>query len=118
MNAVIVARAMGPAELLDYGRERLVGLVLEDAASTSHVAIVARSMGLPLIGSAEGITDSARVGDTIVVDGETGEAHLRPQAEIVAAFEAKRTLARARAGALRGDARSAGRHQGRRARSS
>jgi len=104
MNAVIVARAMGPAELLDYGRERLVGLVLEDAASTSHVAIVARSMGLPLIGSAEGITDSARVGDSIVVDGESGEAHLRPQAEIVAAFEAKRTLrehAQARFAALR-----------------
>jgi phosphotransferase system enzyme I (PtsP) len=92
LNAVIVARAMGPAELLDYGRERLVGLVLEDAASTSHVAIVARSMGLPLIGSAEGITDSARAGDAIVVDGESGEAHLRPQSEIVAAFEVKRTL--------------------------
>jgi phosphotransferase system enzyme I (PtsP) len=92
LNAVIVARAMGPAELLDYGRERLVGLVLEDAASTSHVSIVARSMGLPLIGSAEGITDSARGGDLIVVDGEAGELHLRPQAEIVAAFEAKRTL--------------------------
>jgi phosphotransferase system enzyme I (PtsP) len=92
LNAVIVARAMGPAELLDYGRERLVGLVLEDAASTSHVSIVARSMGLPLIGSAEGITDSARGGDLIVIDGEAGELHLRPQAEIVAAFEAKRTL--------------------------
>jgi phosphotransferase system enzyme I (PtsP) len=92
LNAVIVARAMGPAELLDYGRERLVGLVLEDVASTSHVSIVARSMGLPLIGSAEGITDSARGGDLIVVDGEAGELHLRPQAEIVAAFEAKRTL--------------------------
>jgi phosphotransferase system enzyme I (PtsP) len=104
LNAVVVARAMGPAELLDYGRERLVGLVLEDAASMSHVAIVARSLGLPLIGSAEGITDSARVGDTIVVDGESGEAHLRPQAEIVAAFEAKRTLrehAQARFAALR-----------------
>ena len=92
LNAVIVARAMGPAELLDYGRERLVGLVLEDAASTSHVAIVARSMGLPLIGSAQGITDAARGGDAIAVDGESGELHLRPQAEIVAAFEAKRTL--------------------------
>ena len=104
LNAVIVARAMGPAELLDYGRERLVGLVLEDAASTSHVAIVARAMGLPLIGSAEGLTDSARVGDTIVVDGESGEIHLRPQAEIVAAFQAKRTLrehAQARFAALR-----------------
>ena len=46
-NAVLVARNMGPAELLDYGRDKLVALVLEEAASTSHVAIVARSMGLP-----------------------------------------------------------------------
>jgi phosphotransferase system enzyme I (PtsP) len=92
LNAVVVARAMGPAELLDYGRERLAGLVLEDAATTSHVAIVARSMGLPLVGSVEGISDSARAGDQIVLDGEIGEVHLRPQTEIVQAFEAKRTL--------------------------
>jgi len=91
-DSVIAARAMGPAELLDYRRDRLIGLVLEEAASTSHVAIVARSMGLPLVSSIEGITDAARGGDQIVVDGETGEVHLRPQSEIVAAFEAKRTL--------------------------
>ncbi len=91
-DAVILARAMGPAELLDYGRDRLVGLVLEEAATTSHVSIVARSMGLPLVSGLEGITDSARALDQIVLDGETGEVHLRPQAEIVAAFEAKRTL--------------------------
>lgn len=91
-DSVIAARAMGPAELLDYRRDRLIGLVLEEAASTSHVAIVARSMGLPLVSSLEGITDAARAGDQIVVDGETGEVHLRPQGEIVAAFEAKRTL--------------------------
>jgi phosphotransferase system enzyme I (PtsP) len=91
-DAVLVARGMGPAELLDYRRDSLLGLVLEEAASTSHVAIVARAMGVPLIGSVEGITDAARGGDPIVIDGETGEAHLRPAQEIVAAFEAKRTL--------------------------
>jgi phosphotransferase system enzyme I (PtsP) len=91
-NAVIVARAMGPAELLDYTSERLVGLALEEAATTSHVAIVARSMGLPLIGSIKGLTDSARPGDSIAIDGETGELHLRPPAELVAAFEMKRSL--------------------------
>lgn len=91
-DSVIAARAMGPAELLDYRRDRLIGLVLEEAASTSHVAIVARAMGVPLVSSLEGITDAARAGDQIVVDGETGEVHLRPQTEIVSAFEAKRTL--------------------------
>ncbi|HEX4028335.1 MAG TPA: phosphoenolpyruvate--protein phosphotransferase [Rhizomicrobium sp.] len=103
-NAVLVARAMGPAELLDYGRDKLVGLVLEEAASTSHVAIVARSMGLPMVSSLEGIADNARAGDQIAVDGEMGEVHLRPAAEIVKAFEDKRELrvqAQARFAAVR-----------------
>ncbi len=91
-GAILVSRAMGPAELLDYGRESLTALVLEDAAATSHVAIVARSMRLPMVSSADGIVDAARSGDAIAVDGETGEAHLRPPDEIVTAFEARRVL--------------------------
>ena len=103
-NAVLVARGMGPAELLDYGRDKLVALVLEEAAATSHVAIVARSMGLPMVSSLEGIADNARAGDWIAVDGETGEVHLRPAGEIVKAFEDKRELrvqAQARFAAVR-----------------
>jgi phosphotransferase system enzyme I (PtsP) len=91
-DSVLVARGMGPAELLDYRRDRLVGLVLEEAASTSHVAIVARAMGLPVVSDCKGITDAARGADLIVVEGETGEVHLRPGEEIVHAFIAKRTL--------------------------
>jgi len=103
-NAVLVARGMGPAELLDYGRDKLAALVLEEAASTSHVAIVARSMGLPMVSSLEGIADNARAGDTIAVDGEMGEVHLRPAGEIMKAFEDKRALrvqAQARFAAVR-----------------
>jgi phosphotransferase system, enzyme I, PtsP len=103
-NAVLVARGMGPAELLDYGRDKLVALVLEEAAATSHVAIVARSMGLPMVASLEGIADNARGGDMIAVDGEMGEVHLRPAGEIVKAFEDKRELrvqAQARFAAVR-----------------
>jgi phosphotransferase system enzyme I (PtsP) len=103
-NAVLIARGMGPAELLDYGRDKLVALVLEEAASTSHVAIVARSMGLPLVASLEGVADNARAGDPIAVDGEVGEVHLRPASEIVKAFEDKRALraqAQARFAAVR-----------------
>ena len=103
-GAVLVARNMGPAELLDYAREKLLGLVLEDAAATSHVAIVARSMSLPLVSSLDGIADAARAGNAIVMDGESGEVHLRPPAEIVAAFEEKKGLrvaAQARFAAIR-----------------
>src|SRR5476649_70439 len=103
-DAIVVARNMGPAELLDYQREKLLGLALEDAASTSHVAIVARSMSLPLVSSLAGIADAARAGNTIVMDGESGEVHLRPPVEIVAAFEEKKGLrvaAQARFAAIR-----------------
>ena len=103
-DSILVARNMGPAELLDYGREKLLALALEEAASTSHVAIVARSMGLPMVSGLEGISDNARGGDAIAVDGETGEVHLRPQTEILAAFSEKRELrqkAQARFAAIR-----------------
>jgi phosphotransferase system enzyme I (PtsP) len=91
-NAVLVARAMGPAELLDYPRENLAGIVLEDVAATSHVSIVARSMRVPLVSSVAGVVDSARAMDEILVDGESGEVHLRPLPEIVHTFEGRRTL--------------------------
>jgi len=78
----------------------MVGLVLEDAAPSSHVAIVARAMGLPLVGNIEGIADNARGGDTIVVDGETGEVQLRPAPEVVRAFGIRRSLREQRAAEL------------------
>jgi phosphotransferase system enzyme I (PtsP) len=96
-NSVLVARALGPAELLDYGRALLCGLILEDVALTSHVAIVARAMGLPLVGNLDGIVDNARAGDPIVLDGETGEIQLRPPPEIVRAFRMRRSLREQRA---------------------
>ena len=96
-DAVLVARAMGPAELLDYGRDRVTALVLEDAAPTSHVAIVARAMALPLVSGAEGIVDTARAGDFVAVDGETGEVQLRPPSDVIASFKARSALRETRA---------------------
>jgi phosphotransferase system enzyme I (PtsP) len=71
--------------------------VLEDAAATSHVVIVARAMGLPLVSGVEGIVDTARTGDVIVRDGESGEAQLRPTADVIAAFRTRRTQREMRA---------------------
>jgi phosphotransferase system enzyme I (PtsP) len=91
-NAILVARSMGPAELLDYGRDRLRGVVLEDATATSHVTIVASSMGIPLVGNVQGVVDAARSGDVAVLDGSSGEFHLRPLPEVVSMFEGRRAL--------------------------
>ncbi|MDZ5699875.1 phosphoenolpyruvate--protein phosphotransferase [Chelativorans sp. M5D2P16] len=88
-DAVIVARSMGAAELLDYPRERLRGLVLEDGAPTSHIVIVARAIGLPTVGEVKGAVSMSENGDAIVVDGEDGQVHLRPQPDIEAAYAEK-----------------------------
>jgi phosphotransferase system, enzyme I, PtsP len=88
-DAVLVARNMGPAELLDYDSSRLRGLVVEDAGAQSHVAIVARALGIAAVGELPRFTDQVASNDPIIVDGETGEVHLRPTPEVIAAYNDK-----------------------------
>ncbi|AZN73386.1 phosphoenolpyruvate--protein phosphotransferase [Georhizobium profundi] len=87
--AIIVARGMGAAELLDYTRSKIRGLVLEDGAITSHVVIVARAMGIPVVGQATGVVSLAENGDAIIVDGEDGKVHLRPMPDLEKAYAEK-----------------------------
>jgi len=88
-DAIVVARNMGPADLLDYDRQRLRGLVLEEAGPTSHVAIVAKALDVPTVGQIEDVVALAEAGDAIIVDGETGEVHLRPPGDIETAYADK-----------------------------
>ncbi|OLP62162.1 phosphoenolpyruvate--protein phosphotransferase [Xaviernesmea oryzae] len=88
-DAIVVARAMGAAELLDYPRENIRGLVLEDGAVTSHVVIVARAMGIPVVGQATGAVALAENHDAVIVDGDEGRVHLRPMADLQRAYEEK-----------------------------
>jgi phosphotransferase system enzyme I (PtsP) len=88
-DAIVVARAMGAAELLDYPRENVRGLVLEDGAVTSHVVIVARAMGISVVGQAAGVVALAENGDAIIVDGDDAKVHLRPMADLQRAYEEK-----------------------------
>ncbi len=88
-NAIVVARNMGPAELLDYDRTKLRGVILEEAGKTSHVAIVARALGIPAIGQANGIVDLIDPDDEIIVDGSTGEIFVRPSSDLQKAYAEK-----------------------------
>src|SRR6476469_3641608 len=85
-NAILVARSMGPAALLDYDRKRLRGLVLEEGGPNSHVAIVARALGIPAVGEIANATGIADPGDAIIVDGSTGDVHVRPSPDMEAAY--------------------------------
>jgi phosphotransferase system enzyme I (PtsP) len=94
-NAILVARSMGPAALLDYDRKRLRGLVLEEGGPHSHVAIVARALGIPAVGDIDNATGIADPGDAIIVDGSAGDLHIRPLPDMEAAY-AERVRLRAR----------------------
>lgn len=88
-DAIIVARTMGAAELLDYPRDKLRGLVLEDGAATSHVVIVARAMGIAVVGQVKGAVSMSENGDPIIVDGDEGSTQLRPQPDVEKAYAEK-----------------------------
>lgn len=88
-DAILIARNLGPAELLEYDRTKLKGLMLEEGSAASHASIVARALGIPCVGRLPGLRDRVSEGDPVVVDGETGEAYLRPRADVVEAFQAR-----------------------------
>ncbi|MEO1599466.1 MAG: phosphoenolpyruvate--protein phosphotransferase [Pseudomonadota bacterium] len=90
-DAVLVARNIGPAEVLDY-TGRIRGLVLEEGALSAHSAIVARALNIPMVIQAERVTRDVNPGDAIVIDGDRGRVHLRPEAGVLDAFREKLLL--------------------------
>ncbi|MBV9523261.1 MAG: phosphoenolpyruvate--protein phosphotransferase, partial [Alphaproteobacteria bacterium] len=93
---ILVARSMGPAELLDYDRGRLKGLVLEEGSPTAHVAIVARALDIPVVGRAKDVLAKVEPGDLIVADGDHAQIFIRPGEDIQQAIEANLAMRRAR----------------------
>ncbi|MEP5154842.1 phosphoenolpyruvate--protein phosphotransferase [Planktotalea sp.] len=90
-DPVLVARNIGPGELLEYGRS-LKGIVLEEGSVGSHAAIVARALAIPLVVHADRISSEALNGDHIMVDGDQGIVHLRPDDTVSAAFADKMAM--------------------------
>ncbi len=87
-NAILVASNIGPAELLEYGKN-IKGLVLENGSVGSHATIIARAWAIPMVIHAENITREALNGDAILVDGDQGVVHLRADETVVGAFKDK-----------------------------
>ncbi len=85
-DIIVIARAMGPAELLNYDRDSLRAVVLEEGAATSHVAIIAGILALPMVGRATGILSRVETGDPILVDADSGFVYVRPGEDVHAHF--------------------------------
>lgn len=88
-DAILVARNLGPADLLEYPRHKLKGLLLEEGSAASHAAIVARALQIPCVGRLMGLRDRLSEGDLVIADGETGEAYLRPRPDMLLAVQSR-----------------------------
>jgi len=85
-DSVVIGRGMGPAELLDYDHRHLKGIVLEESSPISHVAVIARAMGIPMIGRCQAAGEHIASGDTVIVDGDSGQVLIRPTEDIAETY--------------------------------
>jgi phosphotransferase system enzyme I (PtsP) len=88
-DAILIARNLGPADILEYDRGKLKGILLEEGSAASHAGIVARALEIPCVGRISGLRDRVSQGDRVIVDAESGEAHLRPRPDAVRALQAR-----------------------------
>jgi len=88
-NAILIARNLGPADLLEYDRKKLRGILLEEGSGAAHAAIIARALDIPCVGRLTGLRDQVSEGDPVIVDAESGEAYLRPRNDVIAAVKSR-----------------------------
>jgi len=93
-DSILIAKNLGPAELLEYDKRRLKGVVLEEGSLTAHVVIVARAMGIPVLGRVRNARGLIREGDALLLDGDAAKLTVRPMQTVVDTFETR--LARSR----------------------
>jgi phosphotransferase system enzyme I (PtsP) len=79
---ILVARSLGPAELLDYDHKKLKGLILEEGSTTAHTAVIARAMDIPALGKVEKATSIIQPGDMLILDGEGSNVYVRPSYQV------------------------------------
>lgn len=95
-DAILIARNLGPAELLEYDKRRLKGVILEEGSLTAHVIIVARAMGIPVLGRVKSLRGLVREGDPLLLDADQGIAFVRPTRDMVIAFDERHAKTRER----------------------
>lgn len=95
-DSILIARNLGPAELLEYDKRRLKGVVLEEGSLTAHVVIVARAMGVPVLGRVHGLKGAVREGDELLLDADQGHVTVRPSPAMAEAFDARFAKSRER----------------------
>jgi phosphotransferase system enzyme I (PtsP) len=93
-QSVLIARNIGPAELMDYDRTYLQAIVLEEGSATAHVTIIARAMGIPVIGRVSGLLSHVEAGEHVIVDTGSEHVYVRPSDDIIESYRQTAKLIR------------------------
>ena len=88
-GAVIVAHAMKTSDTIVLSKRKIAGLALTEGGVSSHVAILAKSFGVPCVVGIEDVTGQIQDGEQVIVDGERGEILLSPDSATVTEYLAK-----------------------------
>ncbi|MGI4793867.1 MAG: putative PEP-binding protein [Janthinobacterium lividum] len=86
-GAILLARRLGPAQLLEWHARGIGGVVIEEGSNAGHAAILARALGLPALGGATGMLEAVENGDEAILDADEGQLILRPAPEVRASFQ-------------------------------
>ena len=82
-SRIIVAEELTPNMIVNMNMEKVLGFVTEHGGVTSHAAILARSLGVPAVSGIENIMEKVKCGDTLLVNGDSGEVILHPDEKTV-----------------------------------
>lgn len=88
---ILVAKELSPSQLVHLNPKNVLGIVMLQGGKTSHSAIMARALGIPLVLGLEGkISKPIQTGDTVIVDGEYGIVHIAPPLDVISCYEVRR----------------------------
>ncbi|MFT8347407.1 phosphoenolpyruvate--protein phosphotransferase [Clostridium saccharoperbutylacetonicum] len=89
-NTIVVAHDLTPSDTAGLDRTKVVGFITNIGGRTSHAAIMARTLEIPAVLGLGDITSCVKTGDTIIVDGLTGDVIINPSEEVVAEYKVKK----------------------------
>jgi len=84
--SIVIADNLTPTDTVQFYHQQVLGLATNTGGKTSHTAIVARSLSVPAVVGLNNITEKARTGDIVILDGTRGTAIVHPSPETIAAY--------------------------------
>ena len=90
VNSIIVAENLTAADIILFSRQGILGTATDFGGETSHVSIMARSLGLPAVVSMHGITKTVQSGDIMILNGLDGQVIVNPSPSTLASYKLRK----------------------------